>query len=438
MGIFAYLRPNEKEAVGLLQIGTFLEYFDLMLYVHMSVLLNELFFPKTDPYTASLLSAFAFCSTYIFRPFGALLFGYLGDNIGRKSTVIITTVMMSISCVVMATVPTYAQIGISAAWIVTVCRMMQGMSSMGEIVGAELYLTEMVKPPHQYPVVALIGFAAAFGSLCALGVASIMTTYGFDWRNAFWIGACIALVGTVARTRLRESPEFIKAQSVVQHIVEVSIKDSKADKATDLTHNNLWSKPIAYKTTIAYFLVQCAWPVCFYFAYVYVGDILKQQFHYTSQQVIHHNLVIALIQLASVVVLVYLSAKIYPLKILRFKLILFSIFIVICPYLVIHVTSPFELMLIQSGIILLALDNLPAIPIFFKHFPVLKRFTYASLTFALSRALMYVVTSFGIVYLINIFGPWGMLIIMIPITVGYAFGLSHFEYLEREALESDT
>ena len=80
MGIFAYLRPNEKEAVGLLQIGTFLEYFDLMLYVHMSVLLNELFFPKTDPYTASLLSAFAFCSTYIFRPFGALLFGYLGDK----------------------------------------------------------------------------------------------------------------------------------------------------------------------------------------------------------------------------------------------------------------------------------------------------------------------------------------------------------------------
>jgi len=59
------LTREQKEAVGLLSIGTFLEYFDLMLYVHMAVLLNELFFPKTDPFTASLLSAFSFCSIFV-------------------------------------------------------------------------------------------------------------------------------------------------------------------------------------------------------------------------------------------------------------------------------------------------------------------------------------------------------------------------------------
>ena len=63
------LAREQKEAVGLLSIGTFLEYFDLMLYVHMAVLLNELFFPKTDPFTASLLSAFAFCSVFVLCPF---------------------------------------------------------------------------------------------------------------------------------------------------------------------------------------------------------------------------------------------------------------------------------------------------------------------------------------------------------------------------------
>ena len=89
---------------------------DLMLYVHMAVLLNELFFPKTDPFTASLLAAFAFCSTYVLRPIGALIFGYIGDNIGRKATVIITTMMMSLSCILMASLPTYSQIGITAAW----------------------------------------------------------------------------------------------------------------------------------------------------------------------------------------------------------------------------------------------------------------------------------------------------------------------------------
>ena len=67
-----YLTREQKEAVGLLSIGTLLEYFDLMLYIHMAVLLNELFFPKYDPHTAALLSAFTFCSTYLLRPLGAL------------------------------------------------------------------------------------------------------------------------------------------------------------------------------------------------------------------------------------------------------------------------------------------------------------------------------------------------------------------------------
>ncbi|MCX7342826.1 MAG: MFS transporter [Proteobacteria bacterium] len=147
---------EQKEAVGLLQIGTFLEYFDLMLYVHMAVLLNELFSHKTDPHTSALLSAFAFCSTYALRPFSALFFDWIGDTIGRKSTVIITIMMMALSCLIMESLPTYSQIGITAAWIVTLCRVMQGISSMGEVVGAQIYLTEIIKPPTQYRVIAII------------------------------------------------------------------------------------------------------------------------------------------------------------------------------------------------------------------------------------------------------------------------------------------
>ncbi len=149
------LTREQKQAVGLLSIGTFLEYFDLMLYVHMAVLLNKLFFESADPHTASLMTAFAFCSTYVFRPIGALIFGWLGDNIGRKSTVIITTVMMAFTCLVMANLPTYPQIGSMATWIVTICCIVQGMSSMGEIVGAGLYLTETINPPAQYASVAM-------------------------------------------------------------------------------------------------------------------------------------------------------------------------------------------------------------------------------------------------------------------------------------------
>lgn len=137
------LNREQKGAIFLLQIGTFLEYFDLMLFVHMAVVLNELFFPKFDPFTNSLVSAFAFCSTFVLKPIGALRFGYIGDKVGRKHTVIITTMLMAISCIIMAIVPTYAQIGITASWVITICRGLQGMSS----IGAELYTAEMIAPP---------------------------------------------------------------------------------------------------------------------------------------------------------------------------------------------------------------------------------------------------------------------------------------------------
>ncbi|WP_207216321.1 MFS transporter [Candidatus Finniella inopinata] len=185
MSFLKDLGRDQKEAICLLQIGTFLEYFDLMLYVHMAVLLNELFFPKTDPHTASLITSATLCSTYILRPYGALLFGYIGDNIGRKKTIIITTSMMSLSCLVIANLPTYAQIGITATLLLTGCRVAQGLSSMGEIVGAQIYVTELTKPPVQYPAVAFVTVAAALGAVAALAVASLVTHCGLNWRIAF-------------------------------------------------------------------------------------------------------------------------------------------------------------------------------------------------------------------------------------------------------------
>ncbi len=90
--------------------------------------------------------------------------------------------------------------------------MIQGMSSMGEIVGAEIYLTEVVKPPLQYPVVMMIAIASILGGVFALALASLFTSYGFNWRYAFWIGVVIALVGAIARTTLRETVDFADAK----------------------------------------------------------------------------------------------------------------------------------------------------------------------------------------------------------------------------------
>ncbi|OZG32129.1 MULTISPECIES: MFS transporter [Rickettsieae] len=422
------LTREQKEAVGLLSIGTFLEYFDLMLYVHLAVLLNELFFPKYESFAASMLTAFAFCSTFIFRPIGALIFGYIGDRAGRKATVIITTIMMAISCVIMANVPTYAQIGITASIIITVCRVLQGMSSVGELVGAELYLTETIKPPIQYPTVAFVAVASVIGTTAALGVASLVTSYGLNWRLAFWIGAIIALVGGVSRTTLRETPDFVDAKLRLKKKCEKANIDIK-----ELANNPIVNEKVNKKSVLYLFIVNCVWPVCFYFSYVHCGSLLKSSFGYSAEQVIHQNFILSMIQLAGKLFVSYLSYKIYPMKILKVQLVVFSIFVLFSPYILNNITEAFYLFLFQIFLVLFAIDIGPAVPIFFKYFPVFKRYTYNSMIYAVSRALMYVITSFGILFLTKYFGHWGLLIIMIPISVGFAFGLRHFQKLEKEA-----
>ncbi|WP_375319413.1 MFS transporter [Candidatus Tisiphia endosymbiont of Oplodontha viridula] len=422
------LNKEQKETIGLLSIGTFLEYFDLMIYIHMAVFLNALFFPTTDPHTTALYSAGAFCATYILRPLGALIFGWIGDNIGRKPTVIITTFMMSSACIVMANLPTYEQIGSIATWVAIICRAVQGMSSMGEIVGAELYLTEMLHPPIQYASVGLIGSFAVLGTLGALGIVSLVISYAINWRIAFWMGAAVAFVGYVARTKLREAPEFADAKRRLKRVFKITNTDINI-----LQHDPIWQEKVNKKTLISFFLLQCALPVCVYFIYIYCGNILKTSFGYTLSEVIQHNFLVCLMELLTTLILCYLSLKIYPLLIMKIILLIFSIFMIFCPYLLNNLDSPYQLFLIQFFIVLWKKCISPATPIFLKSFPVLKRFTCASMTFAVSRALMYVISSFGFVYLTEYFGNWGMWFIMIPIIIGFSYGLSHFENLVKLA-----
>ncbi len=421
------LRPEQKEAIGLLSIGTFLEYFDLLLYVHMAVLLNTLFFPESDPYTASLLSAFAFCSTYVLRPFGALIFGWIGDNIGRKATVVITTVMMSLSCLLMANLPTYSQIGITASWVVTICRMIQGLSSMGEVAGANIYITEITKPPIQYPAVMVTSICSALGGTAALAVSTLVTSFDFNWRNAFWIGAGVAVVGAVARTRLRETPDFADAKRRVEKALAKTNQNSKI-----LKKNLIWNEKVCTKTALSFFFIECSWPVCFYLAYMYCGNILKSSLHLSSEQVIHQNFIVSMIQLFGWLILSYMSYKIYPLKIVKVRLIIFLIFMLFCPYLLDNVTSPLQMLSIQSFIAVFGFMGTPAMPIFYKRFPIFKRFTYTTFAYAFSRAFIYIVTSFGLAYCSKFLGNWGILIIIIPIAISFIYGLNHFERLEKE------
>lgn len=431
MSFLSSLSSNQKEAIGLLQIGTFLEYFDLMLYVHMIVLLNELFFPKTDPHTAALLTALAFCSTYVLRPFGALIFGWLGDNIGRKTTVVITTLLMSMSCILMANVPTYEQIGITASWIVTGCRIVQGMSSLGEIVGAQIYVSEFVRPPAQYVAVSFLGIASGVGSTAALAVASLVTIAGLNWRIAFWMGAGIAVVGSIARVRLRETPEFIDMKLRLKK----KIKTRANNKAQPLNIRKLkesLSLPVSKQTYVAYFLVYCGWPLSFYLGLLYFNPILQSKFQYSASDVIHHNFYLSILPLIGCGLWTFLSQRIPPLKILRARARALFVFTLFLPILILGAKHHWQIFAIQAFILVVSLTAIPGDSIFVTHFPVFKRFTAVSVLYALTRALMYIVTSFSLVYLTEFLSYYGLWLVMLPVILGHLWGVNHFEKLENQ------
>lgn len=426
------LGSEQKKAVGLLSIGTFLEYFDLMLYIHMAVLLNELFFPKTDPFTASLLSAFAFCSSYILRPFGALIFGFIGDFIGRKSVIVITTIIMAITCTTIAVLPTYAQIGITASWIITICRMVQGMAASAESRGAEIYITESIKPPLQYPLVAIITVFSAVGTSFALGISSIFTNvniFGTEnqyWRVAFFLGAIIGLVGGVARTSLREASEFANKKKMLK----MKFADNKVEWDKNY-FKDTFDNEKTFLTSLAYFIICCARPPCFYFIYIYCSDVLKHDFGLSAGAIISHNFWVSIVDMCGLLFLAYISSRIYPLTILKAKLFLFFTCIIFFPAAMYTYPSELTVFVFQCLASLFVFDDVPASPVFYKHFPIIKRFTYTSLLSSFAKLMTYAITSFGLVYSTKYFGYYGIFLILIPVGIVYYFAVKYFEGLEK-------
>jgi hypothetical protein len=164
---------------------------------------------------------------------------------------------------------------------------------------------------------------------------------------------------------------------------------------------------------------------------MYFNPILKEEFGYSSEDIIRHNFFLSIIMVIFYIFWAFLCSRIHPIKILKIRGILFLLLMVSLPFLIIAIPNPIVLFFIQALILLTPLDGMPADAVFIYHFPVFRRFTYTSFLYAISRALMYIIISFGLVYLGEYFGSFGLWFITLPITVAYLYGVLHFERLER-------
>jgi MHS family proline/betaine transporter-like MFS transporter len=403
---------DQAESVGILSFGTLLEYFDLMLYIHMAVILNDLFFPKTDPFTAQLLSAFAFCSSFIFRPLGGLFFGYIGDKIGRKNSVFLTIMLMSGTCFTMFLLPEYSKIGIWASIIMILCRILQGMSSLGETVGAQLYISETIKTPAAYPMVVIINIAGSIGSGLALLVGSTVLNLTDNWRYIFLFGSFIALVGVVFRVRLRESVEF-------------------ADAAKRLDRDQMIEEPLNRKLLFSYFFMKCITPLFSYLAFIFMPILLKKQ-GLKIYDILSQNLFVTVLDISIAIGFAYCSYKLHPLKILRFLSSIFLPIMCIIIYFLSSDITPSIIFIFQIIAVCVWINTVPAEPIIYKNFPVFKRFRAVSIPFALATAFIKVLSSFGVELLVNKFGILGLYFLVIPFSLAYVWGLNNFIKIEKE------
>ena len=422
----AGLTRQQKEAVSLLSIGTFLEYFDLMLYAHMAVLLNELFFPQSNPLITQLLSAFTFCSTFILRPIGGLLIGWIGDRMGRKFTIFITTTIMAVSCITMASIGTYAEIGITASIVVIICRALQGFSSLGEVVGATLYITETSKSPYMYTSAGIINICSRLGGLFALIVASFALSMQLNWRIAFLVGAVIAVVGLFARITLRETPDFIDFKS------KIKTEQNQQGLRTKFFFRS--QNKINKKAALAYFAVRFVGPICFYITYMYMGDFMKTSLGMTAMQVIEQNLKVSIITVLGTIITVCFVKKYHPIRITKIYSFIFCLFLPFLPYWLDNISKSnlFSLSCLQFMTYFLILCQFGIDTVYFRYFPVDKRFTVLATVFGISAALSYTVVSFGLIPLVKYFGYYGLWGIYIPAMIGFLWGVNYIEKLEKK------
>src|SRR5512133_148810 len=197
-------------------IGTTIEFFDFYIYATAAVLVfPRLFFPNSDPASATLASLATFAIAFIARPIGSALFGHFGDRIGRKTTLVAALLTMGISTVAIGLLPTYASLGIAAPLLLALCRFGQGLGLGGEWGGAVLLAIENAPPGRRawYGMFPQLG--APVGFFCSGGVFLLLSStlsdqqfFAFGWRIPFLASAVLVLLGLYVRLTITETPVF--------------------------------------------------------------------------------------------------------------------------------------------------------------------------------------------------------------------------------------
>lgn len=199
-------------------IGTVVEWYDFILYATAAALIfNKVFFPQFDPVAGTIASFATYSIGFLVRPIGGIIFGWMGDRIGRKPVLLITLILMGVSTSLIGVLPTYGQIGLWSPILLVVLRIVQGLGAGAEYAGAVVMAGE-IAPRRR-------GFFASLPA-AAVDVATVLSSAIFalfalmpegpfmawGWRIPFLLSAVVLVLGVYIRRRVPESPEFVKVK----------------------------------------------------------------------------------------------------------------------------------------------------------------------------------------------------------------------------------
>jgi MFS family permease len=216
----APMTREEKKVIFASSLGTVFEWYDFYLYGSLAGIIGAQFFSGLDPTSAYIFALLAFAAGFLVRPFGAIVFGRLGDMIGRKYTFLITILIMGASTFIVGVLPGYKSIGVAAPVILIALRLLQGLALGGEYGGAATYVAEHAPQGRRGAYTSWIQTTATLGLflslLVILGVRESMGVKDFGdwgWRIPFLVSIILLAVSVWIRLSLNESPAFQKMKA---------------------------------------------------------------------------------------------------------------------------------------------------------------------------------------------------------------------------------
>ncbi|MES2871655.1 MAG: MFS transporter [Pseudomonadota bacterium] len=260
---------EERKIIFASSLGTVFEWYDFFLYGALATVLSKQFFAGVNDTTAFIFALMAFAAGFLVRPFGALVFGRLGDMIGRKYTFLMTIILMGLSTFAVGLLPTYTSIGIAAPIMLVLLRMLQGLALGGEYGGAATYVAEHAAPGKRGFNTSWIQSTATLGLLLSLVVVlscRYLTGDQFEvwgWRLPFLLSIVLLGISTWIRMSMHESPAFVKMKA-----------EGKTSKSPIRESFGKWEN--LKIVLIALFGINAGQAVTFYTAQFYVLFFLTQ------------------------------------------------------------------------------------------------------------------------------------------------------------------